>query len=239
MLHPNGAVTLKNYHGKDTRQGGFTLLELLMAIFIFAIVISSVYGAYRTTFLIVNSAEDQAEYGNMAQAALERLTSDLESYYFGEDGFLLGGKKEDDTGRADQLSFTSTSHLTFSKKEQPAGYAVIGYSAETDEETGLLRLYRIDKTFRPGAGREIDDQKGFLLCDKLTEVIFSYFDAEGNESEEWKSDKDGPQGERASQAKYPAMIKITLRFAESAGSENSIVFSTAVAMSRLSRTNTL
>lgn len=164
----------------------------------------------------------------MGRIALDRLTADLESYYFGKGGFFLGEKKDEDSGRADQLTFTSTAHLVFSKKELPAGYALIRYSTEKDEETGMLRLYRIDKTIRPGDSREAEDGKGFLLCDGLKEIRFSYFDVEGNERDEWNSD------EVEGQQQFPALMKITLRFAKSAETQDITVFSTAVSMLRLS-----
>ncbi len=220
---------------------GFTLVELLMAIFIFAIVISSVYGAYRSTFRITNSTESQTEYSNMARVALDRIAGDLESYYSGTGGFLRGESQEGDTGRADLLTFTSTAHLILSKKEQPAGFALIGYLPEIDEETGLIRLYRIDKVFRPGDTPDsVAGEKGFLLCDSLTEVRFTYFEAEGgSERDDWQSQEAGEQQEEAGgKGKYPAMIAITLRFAESAESEKSAVFSTAVALSRSTGTAT-
>ena len=105
----------------NSQQGGFTLLELLLAIFIFAIVIASVYGAYRSTFLVINSTESQAEYSSMARIALDRISGDLESFYSGSGSLFRGESKEVDTGRADQLAFTSTAHLVLAKKGQLAG----------------------------------------------------------------------------------------------------------------------
>lgn len=208
-------------------------MEMLVAVFIFAIVISSVYGAYRATFNTTNRTESQAEYNNMARVALDRITGDLESCYSGSGGLLQGEKIEGDSGRADKLTFTSTSHLVFSKNEQPAGYAMIHYLTERDKETGLLRLYRIDRAFRPGNAQEIGDEKGFLLCDNLTEVRFAYFDPDGNENDDWRSQEDeGQQEGGALTGKFPVMIAITLRFAESAETEETTVFRTAVAISR-------
>lgn len=232
MLYQEGDHALITQPGQNGQEG-FTLLELLLAIFIFTIVISSVYGAYRATFRITNSTESQAEYYNMARIALERITGDLESSYAGNGGLLRGERKEGDTGGADQLTFTSTSHLIFSRKEQPAGYAMIRYSTEKDEESGLQRLYRADKAYRPGDTQAIDDEQGFLLCDSLAEVRFAYFDADGNENDEWRSDEDGGlRAGGAASGKFPAMIKITLRFAESDETEERTVFTTAVALSR-------
>ena len=202
-----------------------------MAVFIFAIVISSVYGAYRSTFRIINSTESLAEFGNMGRIALERISGDLESLHRGAGGLLQGEKNEGETGRADQLTFTSTAHLVFSKNELPAGYAMIRYATELDEDSGLLRLYRIDKPFRPGAGQEIGDDKGFLLCDSLSAIEYSYLDAEGNENEEWNSGEGGiQQGGGAPVGKFPAMIRVTLHFAKSAEAKEQTVFSTAVAL---------
>lgn len=195
-----------------------------MAIFIFTIVISSVYGAYRSSFRIINSTESLAEFSNMARISLERMSGDLESLYSGNDGMLLGKKKEVAIGRADDLTFTSTAHLVFSRKEQPAGYAIINYTTELDGDSGLLRLYRQDKAFRPGEPQVVDDEKGFLLCDSLAEVTFTYLDADGNESDDWRYEGG------ASAGKLPALIRISLRFADSSETKEKVVFSTSVAI---------
>ena len=230
MLCQKGEHPLR-HQSEHTEQGGFTLLELLMAVFIFAIVISSVYGAYRSTFRITNSTESLAEFGNMGRIALERIGGDLESLYRGAGGFLQGEKIEGEAGRSDQLSFTSTAHLVFSKNEQPAGYAMLRYSTEVDEDSGLLRLYRIDKPYRPGGGQEFDEEKGFLLCDSLSAIEYSYLNEDGNENEEWNSGEGGIQQEGgAPAANFPTMIRVTLHFARSADTEEQTVFSTAVAL---------
>ncbi|KGO33504.1 hypothetical protein JT06_14090 [Desulfobulbus sp. Tol-SR] len=202
-----------------------------MAIFIFAIVISSVYGAYRSTFRVTDSTESVVEFSNMARIALERITGDLESVHLGNGGSLQGERNEGATGRSDRLTFTSAAHLVFSRTERAAGYAMIRYATEVDEESGLLQLYRIDVPVRPGVGPEIDEEKGFLLCDSLAEIQYSYVDTEGNEHEEWDSGERGMVEEDGTRTgNFPVMIRLTLRFAKSADTEENTVFTTAVAL---------
>ena len=58
---------------------GFTLVELLLAIFIFSIVVSTVYGSYRVTFSLVNRTERKLEIAGRAHVVLERITEDISS----------------------------------------------------------------------------------------------------------------------------------------------------------------
>ena len=58
---------------------GFTLLEILMAISIFAIVVSLAYGSYRSTFRIIDQTESQTKIYNQA-----RITMDLSLIHISE-----------------------------------------------------------------------------------------------------------------------------------------------------------
>jgi len=107
---------------------------------------------------------------------------------------------------------------------------MIRYATEVDEESGLLQLYRIDVPVRPGVGPEIDEEKGFLLCDSLAEIQYSYVDTEGNEHEEWDSGERGMVEEDGTRTEFRSMIRLTLRFAKSADTEENTVFTTAVAL---------
>ncbi|MFH2124260.1 MAG: prepilin-type N-terminal cleavage/methylation domain-containing protein [Pseudomonadota bacterium] len=206
---------------------GFTLLEILMAISIFAIVISLAYGSYRATFLIIDTTEAQAEIYNKAGIAMNRLSNDLGSLYLGTSGFLQGKTQTLGNKEADTMRFTSTAHLVLNKNEQAAGYATISYTVEEDPETNTLRLFRLDRAFQPMESDEPELKKGLLLCDGLEEVQIIYHLRQGEQQDNWdsqeieKADSNSPQ--------LPDRIEISLLFMIPGTEEaQSIRFTTAV-----------
>lgn len=213
----------------EVENRGFTLLELLLAIFIFAIVVSAVYGAYRITFSLVNSTERKMETAGKARIVLERITEDLSSLVQTERGLLTGEQNESSGLRGDSLSFISAVHIGLTKKDDLGGYTLIQYSAEQDEGTGLLKLYRSDSPLLPGTNVDAAEGGKYLLCDGLKEVRFSYFNDEGVESEDWYSQGDESAGEKLS---FPVMVVVGLQFSESAESEDVSSFTTSVALLR-------
>lgn len=208
---------------------GFTLLEILMAISILAIVVTLAYGSYRASFRIINSTESQAEIYSKARVALNCLSHDLGSLYLGTSGFLQGKPQTLGNRQADTMRFTSTAHLVFNRKEQPAGYATISYRVEEDPETKELLLFRQDKAFRPveeGKREDVDPQKGLLLCDGLQEVKFLYHGKKGEEQDNWDS-KEIEKADTKEQ-RLPDRIEIRLLFIDPAANDKPISFQTAV-----------
>lgn len=216
--------------GEQSKEKGFTLLELLIAIFIFAIIISAVYGAYITMLRAVDITESQADIENKARIAMERITADLEGVFLGKGGYLRGRKQEILEYEADTLDFISTTHLVFSKKDIPAGLAEIKYGVEQDPDSGLLQLYRKDIPFRPNLKEDdSSEDKGYLLCDGLKAVQFAFYDRTGAATEDWGSDADIGQNEEG-KIDFPEMIEIKIVFASPKDAQNNIVFKTAIAM---------
>ena len=209
---------------------GFTLVELLLAIFIFSIVVSTVYGSYRVTFGLVNRTEQKLEIAGKAHVVLERITEDISSL-MQTDGARFTGEQHENSGmRGDSLSFVSAVHIGLTKKDDLGGYSLIQYSAEEDEETGLLNLYRSGSPLLPGTDGDDTEGQKYLLCDGLKEVKFLYFNDEGVESEEWWSLEDESVTENQ---KLPVMVVIVLQFAESPESEQTSIFTTSVALPRV------
>lgn len=204
---------------------------MLLAIFIFSVVITTVYGAYRTTFRNIQSTESGAEQAERARIILERLTADLESVYSGVGGYLRGEQGEISDQRADTITFTSTAHIVFHRSEQQAGLAAIHYSASEDEETGLVRLYRSDQPMLPGAV-ENDREEGVLLGEGIAAFRLAYVDGDGSETDSWesKSEENEINEESSLPPRMPHLVRIELRLAGSAEDMPEGVFRTAVAV---------
>ena len=214
------------------RERGFTLVELLIAIFIFAIVISSVYGSYRATFHIVHGSEYQLKVANSARVVVERLAEDLGSIVMGPGGVFRGETHKYSDSIGDSLSFVSSAHLVLRKTDTLSGHALIQYLPELDLDTGLLNLYRSDVVLLPGAGRGGGDIQKHLICRGLQEFRLTYIEQDGNETEEWQVEEVLPAGEDADseESLFPALVHVELKFSESVESEGTVVFKTAFAL---------
>lgn len=211
---------------RTDRSNGFTLLEILMAISIFAIVISLAYGSYRATFRIIETTESQTEIYSKARITMDRMSHDLGSLYLGTSGFLQGKTQDLSSRAADTMRFTSTAHLVMNRTEQAAGYATISYTVEEDPESKELRLYRLDTAFRPVETEEPDANKGLLLCDGLQEVQVRYYGSNGEEQESWDS-KEIEKTDTDAQ-RLPDRIEVTLLFSNPVEDAQPIRFKTAV-----------
>lgn len=217
------------------RGDGFTLIELLTSIFIFSVVVTSVYGSYRATFHTVNGTEKQVVLTSEARVVLERLTADLESMYAGEGGFLEGTKGDIGGNRGDSLSCTSSAHLLFNRNERQAGLTILRYTTEEDE-SGRINLYRADAPVLPGEN-ESEEEKGLLLARGLLSFQITYVTAEGDERDDWESEppesQEGGEGQSAA-IELPALIRVQIRMGEKDSTEEQgVVFKTAVAIPRV------
>lgn len=217
------------------RASGFTLVELLIAMFIFAIVVSAVYGSYRATFHVIHGSESQLRFADSARVVFELLSEDLGSLVTGPDGVFRGETNNYSGNRGDSLSFVSSAHLVLRKADIHAGPVLIDYEAEPDAVTGLLNLYRRQNVLLPGVEPDDAEAARHLVCRGLQAFRLSYLDRDGNETDDWQVEEveetDAAGGGVAQEeSPFPALVLVEIRFAESVESARSTLFKTAVAL---------
>ena len=188
---------------------GFTLIEILIAIFILGVVLSTVYAAYTGTFRIIRTSEYDSDIYTMGRMTLQRMLQDLGAIgpYNGKLEFL---SKQSDRSRQTfpQLVFTSTVNLDLGNQENPAGVGTIDYYVEEGREKTGFVLMRVKNVHREKLlDDQIDLRKGaFPLCDRLHSLNFKFYDSSGKESETWDSTTDTDMQKN----RLPAVIAVEL-----------------------------
>ena len=177
---------------------GFTLMEILLAFLILAIVMSAILGSFDAVFSTTDTLENSSKYYDMAKNCLQRMSLDLDSLYVTQppfykkpefddppDSYRLVGTSADagGTGFAG-LRFTSKAHIPLDNSSR-GGIAEIVYyvQAKTDDQ---LVLRRADHLFPYPPFEEKGGDP--VLCQHVKSLAFKYFGAEGEESEGWNSD---------------------------------------------------
>ena len=214
---------------------GFTLIEVLLAVFITSVVLSTIYVSYTGSLRVIKSTGKQTEIYQKARIAMDRIIEDLESIYVAVPesadtesvvDFLLAGEKRELSGRrADTLRFISRSHISFTDEKSGHGKTAIIYDVVERSEDGPLVLTRSDRPALLVYPEE--NSENYVLCEGLESVIFSYGDKDGEIYDVWDPTgfelSDKPLADR-----IPAMVSINLSFRNEQSPEQPMTFTTSV-----------
>lgn len=214
------------------RDGGFTLLEVLLAFFIFSILFITIYSSYSSSFKTINTTENKMQLYRKAAIALERISEDLQGGYisvlppgsFGQPaGYtrFLGEDKDMNGEDADTVSFFSRVPPLFSSEDEAVSGLLISYSVIPGSEDDELVLLRSDN---PEFIDETGAKAGLVLADGLQAINFTYFDDDGGEHESWDSDSEELRD------RLPRMVSVSLAFLNYANPETPLKVMTSVAL---------
>lgn len=179
---------------------GFTLLEILLAILILAVVITTILGSFNAVFSTTDTLDNSARIHAMAKTCLNRIVADLEALMISQRPFykppgyddppdpyrIVGTASDGDgIGFAD-FRFASRAHLPMEKSKR-TGIAEIHYYIMAKEE-GLPVLKRSDKLYPYPPFEENSSDP--VLCERVKSLAFTYYDDEGSDYEIWDSDSE-------------------------------------------------
>ncbi len=196
-------------------KNGFTLIEILIAIFIFAIIITTIFGSFTAVFSHSDAIREGTEIYEMARNCFDRMMIDLEEIYFPMEyeSKELGEKDPDRVeGKDTELRFRTRAHVALEDKDNASKIAEVVYYLENSRD-GYYVLKRADnlEPFHDSPEKKAADP---VLCEKVKSLKFTYYDGEGKDHDHWESDSDS--------FKYatPKAIKIQIEI----GSETSSLF---------------
>ncbi len=193
---------------------GFTLVEVMIAIGITAVIGAMALGAFQRAYAARDLVEAQDERYSGARLALGRLAREVSMAYLSEHydhkryrerPTIFRGK---DGGDRDELLFTMMAHERLVRDERESDQALVEYSLESDPEfPGEQALLRREK-----ARIDDDPTRGgttAVLCQHVTAFDVEYWDWKKQEwVREWSSASVERQGTLPTRARFRLRVKM-------------------------------
>jgi len=177
---------------------GFTLLEIMVAIFIFAVVITTVFGSFRAVFSSADAVGGDVAIFESARTGLGRMATDLGGLVVSDypryakptfndpkDPYRLVGDTTDAAGSSfGRLQFASLAHLSVNRDSRQGVCRIVYYVHQRPDESLVLR--RADHLYPFPDFEESEDDP--ILCDNILALEFGYLGAEDEMSDRWDSE---------------------------------------------------
>ena len=201
------------------RTAGFTLIEILISISIFAVLATMVYSSLNAVLSRNEAIKEAGNVHDMAKNALNRMTMDLTAMFVEQypeyqvpgindppDPYRVLGEEDYVGGNlASRLTFVSTEHLGISS-DIVSGLGRIVYYVEAPgdrpgnrfadrhgdrDERGLL-LIRSDRPFPYDIDPDapINSAEDPILCEGIESFSLTFVDENGQIHREWNSDSE-------------------------------------------------
>jgi len=220
------------------KKAGFTLLEILIAIFIFSVVISTIFGTFNGVISRTDAIKNGLDGFEMARICLNRISSDLNAIHIEQkplyhppdfddppDPYGVFGKETFAGNKSfSQIRFASTEHLPMTRQFEKGIAEIVYYVKEQGYPEYDFVLKRSDEVYPYDEDYEFEEKESDpVLCENIEEFSIRYYDNEENEYEQWDSDSDF--------LKYatPYALKIKLKI-KSGDGDGSYTFETRIAL---------
>ncbi|MDD4355736.1 MAG: prepilin-type N-terminal cleavage/methylation domain-containing protein [Smithellaceae bacterium] len=202
---------------------GFTLLELLIAISILGIVLTTIYAAYSGVLTNIRELGDDSRVYQMARVTLDRMSRDLTSLQRSKGAFVLQSEDGSIGVRSfEAITFWSAAHLVFDEGEVSGSPAAIGYYVREDKNGGFS-LWRSDVA-RAKPDLKEKAEGGIILCRDLQALNFKFYNESGDEQDSW----DTESSSESQKGRPPAVIQIELLLANGRDTDKPYRFATKV-----------
>ena len=191
---------LKSKAAESKSATGFTLMEVLVAIAILAIVVTTVLASFNSVFSTTEVLDENADLYEMAKNCMKRMVLDLESIHITQrpiykppeldqppDPYRIVATTQDIGGMGfAQIRFASRSHIGLEKSPREGIAELIYYVQARDD--GHPALKRADNLYPYPDFEERGSDP--VLSKYVKSLAFKFYDPEGLEYDVWDSDSE-------------------------------------------------
>ncbi len=202
---------------------GFTLVEILIAIFILGVVLTTIYAAYSGTLRVIKELDDESRIYKMARITVDRMSRDICAAQRSGSVFVFQSEKKS-LGRREfnTLFVWSAGHLVFDEDELSGQPASIAYFVKEDKD-GSFSLWRSDVA-GPKPSTEKKNEGGLIICQNLQALNLKFYDEGGKDYDVWDSQSSIEQ----QKGKPPKIVQIELTMENLRDIEKPYKFTTKV-----------
>jgi len=160
-----------------THSKGFTLLEVLLAMAILAVVMTTIYSSFSTAGRNIERAGEVRDGTDRVRTLIARLTNDIANAYTGMNGTFFYGKKfetEQEKQRFDSIYLTTLTNWRRPNSREMELWEV-GYFFQERPEGGGRVLMRKEKREIPKDGPPREGGFDYELTDTVQALQLRYY----------------------------------------------------------------
>jgi len=199
---------------------GFTMIELMLAMAIFAFITTIMWGSFSQTASTKKTIQSEQDRAHTVRVALTRMARELEMAYLSDNEntaitnrrtFFVASARAD----VDEVTFASFAHQRLRAGAAEGDTALISYYGAPDpDDRRVLNLMRRETRRLQAEDPSTLLGEAYILCPDVARVKFAYYD---HRKKEWQTDWSTLD---ASGTPYlPAHIRITLTVVDDRGRE--------------------
>jgi general secretion pathway protein J len=199
---------------------GFTMIELMLALAIFAFITTIMFGSFSQTVSSKKAIQSEQERAHAVRVSLMRMAREIEMAYVSDnENTAIANRRTLFVGSAradvDELMFSTFAHQRLRAGAAEGDTSLITYYGARDpDDRRVLNLMRRETRRLQAEDPNTLPAEGYILCPDVARVKFAYYD---HKKKEWATDWSTLD---ASGMPYlPTHIRITLTVVDERGVE--------------------
>jgi len=200
---------------------GFTMVELMLAMAIFAFITTLMWGSFSQTATSKRAIQNEQERAHTVRVALMRMSRELEMAYLSDnENTAITNRRTFFTASAradvDEVTFSSFAHQRLRAGAAEGDSALISYFGARDpDDRRVLNLMRRETRRLQAEDPATLLGEAYILCPDVLRVKFAFYD---HRKKEWATDWSTLNAGNGTPY-LPAHVRITLTVVDERGKE--------------------